>query len=108
MKIYANLFIDRWGNLRVTKKDPRTNPSELGIQLVVDVPDVFFNRPIPQVTVKIPEAYLLIPDKEIAVNMIAEDVANNLELDIKTVNDGLLEMLANKQQSEGSESLEDN
>ena len=93
MKVTAYLFINSNGGLRVTKKDAAAYPSELGVHLVVDVPDVFFRRPMPRVDVQVPEEFLINPKSEIVASMVATPLAEALKLDVATVEDGLLTML---------------
>lgn len=98
MKIKANLFIDSKGKLRVTKIDNRAYTSELAVQLIIDVPDLFFKRPMPKVELSIPEEYLINPDAEVVAKWVAEDVADALKLEVSTVQDGLLTMLKSKEE----------
>lgn len=97
MKINAYLFISQNGSLRVTKRDNSAYPNELGVELVVDVPDIFFKRPIPKVEVSVPEEFLINPDAEVAAGFVSYEVAEALKLDVKTVTDGLVAMLKEKQ-----------
>ena len=97
MKVKANLFINNQGGIRITKKDTSAYPSELAVQLVVDVPDIFFKRPMPVVDLKIPEEYLINPDATVAAQWVAPDIAEALKLEVKTVEDGLVTMLKEKQ-----------
>jgi hypothetical protein len=97
MKVTANLFINSNGSIRVTKKDTGAYPSELAVQLVVDVPDIFFKRPMPKVELDIPEEYLISPDQEIVAKWVAPEIAEALKLEVKTVEDGMLTMLKEKQ-----------
>lgn len=90
MKITANLFINPNGNLRVTKKDASSYPSELAVKLVIDVPDVFFNRPMPIVNLSIPKEYLISPDKEVVAKWIAPEIAEALKIEVKEIEDGLI------------------
>lgn len=103
MKVKANLFIDNSGNIRVTKRDTSAYPRELAVQLVLDIPDIFFRRPIPRVDLSIPPEYLIDPDQRVVAHWAGEDVAAALKLDVKTVEDGLLTMLKEKQAKEHTE-----
>lgn len=96
MKVKANLFIDRTGKVRVTRRDTSAYVTELAVQVVIDVPAVFFNRPIPKVELSIPEEYLIDPGQEVVAKWVAEDVAGALQLEVKTVEDGLLTMMKEK------------
>lgn len=100
MKVKANLFIDNRGGLRVTKQSTGAYPSELAVQLVIDVPDIFFTRPIPIVELSIPEAYLINPNEEVVANWVAPEIAENLKLDVKVVTDGLVAMLKAKKEED--------
>ena len=98
MKVTANLFINRDGSLRVTKKDTSAYATELAVQLVIDVPDIFFKRPMPKVELDIPEEYLVNPDQEIAAKWVAPDIASALKLDVKAVEDGMIALLKAEQE----------
>lgn len=93
MKVYANLFIDSKASVRVTKNSTYAHPNELAVQLVVDVPDVFFKRPMPRVELNIPEEYLVDPGKEIVAKWIAQDISDAIKIEAKTVEDGLVAMI---------------
>lgn len=95
MKVTAYLFINSSGSLRITKKDSAAYPSELGVHLVVDVPDIFFRRPMPRVDVQVPAEFLINPNSEIVASMVATPPAEALKLDVTLVEDGLLTMLKN-------------
>lgn len=99
MKVYANLFIHSDGSLRVTKKDTSAHPAELAVQLVIDVPNVFFSRPMPRVELSIPEEYLINPGKEIVAKWISQNIADSLKLEVKTVEDGLLTMIKSENET---------
>ncbi len=103
MKVKANLFIDNRGGIRVTKQSTGAYANELAVQLLVDVPDVFFNRPMPVVELDIPEEYLINPDANVAARWVAPDIAEALKLEVKTVEDGLVAMLeAEKEKRENA------
>ena len=96
MKVKANLFINSNGSLRVTKQNTGAYPSELAVQLVIDVPDVFFSRPMPIVNLSIPESYLVNPDTKFVAQWVARDISDALKVDVKTVEDGLMLALKEK------------
>lgn len=98
MKVKANLFIDNRGGIRVTKNSTGAYANELAVQLLVEVPDVFFNRPMPIVELDIPQEYLVNPDAEVVARWVAHDISEALKLEVKTVEDGLLTMLKNKEE----------
>lgn len=100
MKVKANLFIKNDGSIRITRKDVSAYATELAVQLVIDVPDIFFNRPMPIVNLQIPESFLINPNEKVAAQWIAQDVADALKVEVKTVEDGLLLALKQKSDSE--------
>lgn len=102
MKVKANLFISSNGSLRVTKKDASAYPSELAVQLVIDVPDIFFKRPMPIVDLKIPESYLIDPNQAVVAEWVARDVSAALKVNVQTVTDGLLVALKEKIEQEST------
>lgn len=93
MKIPVYLFVDNSGNIRVTKRDKAAYPRELAIQLMLDVPDVFFNRPMPKVDLNIPPEFLVNPDATITAKWIAPDIAEAIGVEVKRVEDGMVAMI---------------
>ncbi len=98
MKINAYLFVNQRGQLRITKKDSSAYPTELAMHVVIDVPNSFFNRPIPVVNIQVPDFMLVDPDAEAMVKFVAPEVAEALKLEVKTVQDGLVTLLKAKQE----------
>lgn len=88
MKVTAYLFIDQWGGLRLTKREAQPRPTELAIRLVLTVPDTFFKRAIPVVELTLPN-HFADPDRKVAAQVIAPDIADALKLDVDAVLDGL-------------------
>lgn len=98
MNIPLYLFIDRNKSIRITKKDARPNPTELGMQIILEIPDVFFRRPIPKVNLQLDQQFFLDPSQEVTAKFIAPEVAQAMALEVKAVEDGLVRMI--KEQAE--------
>ena len=97
MKIKAFLIISSGGSLRVVKNRPALNNDEIAVNLNVDVPDIFFKRLIPSVNITLPAEAIIDLDAKTAVNQVAPRVAESLKIDVKTVEDGLLDMIKEQQ-----------
>ncbi len=93
MKLKCYLFISTAKKFRIATRESGAYPNEIGLNLEVDVPDSFFNRPNPKVSLEIPKDYFINPDCKIIASLAAPNIAAALKLDIKTVNDGLIQML---------------
>lgn len=94
MQLRANLFIKQDGDFRITKRDTRPYPTELGVILNIEVPDSFFNRPLPTANIEIPEGILLHPNQEVTVRWASRQIAEALKFEVETVEDGLRNMFA--------------
>lgn len=81
---------------KVVKNKPVLMTREIGFALEIDIPDVFFNRTAPVVKIELPKDLFVTPDPEIAVSITAKSVAEALRLDVKTVEDGLTQMLKDR------------
>ena len=81
---------------KIVKNKPTLMTRELGFQLEIDIPDVFFQRTAPVVKIELPKDIFVNPDPEIAVSITAKSVAEALRLDVKTVEDGLTQMLKDR------------
>lgn len=66
------------------------------VHVVLDVPDVLFNRPIPTVSIQVPEDLVTNPDPQLVVSLVADEAAKSLGLDFKEVQDGLMDMMKKK------------
>lgn len=95
MILSAYLFVNSQGKIRITRKETGTYPDELALHLKLEVPDSFWNRPIPSVDIVVPE-FSLQPEPEMTARIVAPEIANKLKLDVKQVEDGLANMLKEK------------
>lgn len=98
MLIKRNIFITNTGEVRMTKQEKGTNLNELAVELFIDVPDLFFKRPMPIVKLSIPEEYLLNPEAEVIAEWIAPEVAQSLKVGVESVRDGLVEMVRRQEE----------
>jgi hypothetical protein len=92
-------------NGRTKAVEIRKNPtylsgSEIMVKVVLDVPDVLFNRPIPTATIEVPEDLISNPDALVTTRIISMDAAKALGLDVQEVTDGLVEMMKAKLERE--------
>lgn len=97
MKIPVFLKVNgRTKSVELRKNPTQLNAAEIMVQVVLDVPDVLFTRPIPTVTIQVPEDLVSNPDPQLVTSLVADDVALALGLDFKEVQDGLIEMMKAK------------
>ena len=89
--------------LRVTKQQPKLAANELAFNLSINIPDTMFKRLIPVVKIDVPGDMLVNPNPDIALSLTAASVAEALRLDVKTVEDGLKQMLTDKEKNNGEE-----
>lgn len=109
MKITAYLIVGletdyygrpKAGQMRVVKNKPDLiNTRELGFQLNLEIPDVYFKRLVPVVDVELPEDMLINPNPKIVVGITAGKVAEAMGLKVEKVRDGLMEMLEEQQKN---------
>ena len=101
MKIKAYLYVDIYKNIRLKKTHTKPSPSEIVIELSVNIPEEFFKRPMPVVNIDIPKDFLIDPDFESVSHFAALEIADKLKLDLKLVEDGLLNLFKQKQLTNG-------
>lgn len=106
MLIVAYLTIDRWAKLEVRKNPPRLNGDQIGMKLLLDVPNEVFNRPLPVLELQLPKEVVMNPDASLVAQLSAQTIAGTLQLEVKEVTDGLLQMLKAKTQKENDEPIE--
>lgn len=99
MVLHAYLFVNSQGKIRITRKETGTYPDELALHLKIDVPDSFWRRPIPSVNIQVPD-FQLEPSPEVTAAIVAPEIADKLKLDVKKVEDGLVNMFKEKQEQE--------
>lgn len=103
MKINAYMVISDRGSIRVVKTRPELNNNEIAVNLNVEIPNIFFERLMPTINIKIPEEAVLKPDIEVAVAVAAFEVSDKLKLDFKEVEDGLMSMVKAKTEEDGKD-----
>lgn len=99
MKITTYLYVSKAKNVRLTKTPQAARPNEIRVEVKLDIPDAFFTRPTPVVSITIPPADAPAPIGEV-VAATAEAVAEALQVKVEDVQDGLMEALR-KRESEG-------
>ena len=97
MKLTAYLFVNSQGKIRITRKETGTYPDELALHLNIEVPNSFWRRSIPSVNIQVPD-FQLEPSAEVTAAIVAPEIADKLKLDVKAVEDGLVNMLKAKQE----------
>lgn len=55
MKLRIYLLVDRYGAVEVRKKLPEPHLRQVAIQLLIDIDDKWFVRPVPSVELTIPD-----------------------------------------------------
>lgn len=96
MNIKAFLVISRSGTLRVVKNRPYLNNTEIAVTLDINVPNKFFERLMPTVSIDLPEEAIVNPDTQAVIKISALEIADKLNLDVTAVEDGLRTMLEEK------------
>ena len=97
MKLRTYLYVSKAQNVRLTKTPQAARPTEIRVEVQLNIPDAFFTRPTPVVNITIPPADAPAPIGEV-VATTAEAVAQALQVNVEDVQDGLLEAINRKQQ----------
>lgn len=92
----AFLTIAEGGRMNLRKTMPRQEPDEITVELEIKLPDDTFERKVPKLGVDMSNIHLVEMGIEPAITVIAPDIARMLEVDVKTVEDGLLAMAKEK------------
>lgn len=79
--------------VRYVKTKPTLRAKEIAFEMDITLPDTLWARPTPQIKLDVPKDVLYDMDAKVAVQMITPEIADALKVDIKTVQDGLTEML---------------
>lgn len=85
------------GNLRFVKTKPSLNSKEIAIEAKIDVPDVFFERLIPTIEIKVPATAAIQPSIETTVNVTASAVGEALNIEVGKVEDVLTQLVEERQ-----------
>ncbi len=86
----AYITIAEGGKMTLRKAIPRQEPDEITVEVVIKLPANTFKRKVPKVTVDMSNIHLIEMSSESAISVIAPEIARMLEVDVKTVQDGLL------------------
>lgn len=100
MKVHGYLFISHAGNLRINKTGAGLKANEIAVEVNLVVPDSFFRRPRPVVSIELEEPVYPEGSLEATLRVTAETVADALQLDIGKVSDGLTQMLQSHEDGE--------
>lgn len=77
MKINNYLIITNIGNIIVRKNFTRLKGNEIAVNLVIDIPDAMFQRPVVK-------AEIVIPVEAVPVTKIDSNITDNIKEIIKT------------------------
>lgn len=88
--------------IRLVNGKPSLKPSEIALKLSIQVPDVFWDRVIPAVDIKVPENAILSPDIGSVLTITADEVSQKLNIDFQDVLDGLTESIRKKNEKENT------
>lgn len=94
--IKAFLIIGRNGSLSVRKNRPFLNSDEVSFKLNVSLPDDFFDRIIPVVDIEVPKEAIYNPEASLTMDLMSEEIASKLNLEISEVRDGLVDLMKKK------------
>ena len=85
-------------DVRYMKTKPTLKAKEIAFWVKINLPDTLWDRPTPELTIDVPKDLLYNMDAEVAVQVVAPEIAEALKLEISQVHDGLIEMLKAKQE----------
>lgn len=94
--IRAFLIISRTGTVNIRKSRPYLNSDEVSFKLNINLPDDFFDRVIPVIEVNVPKEAIYNPEASVVLDLMSEEIAQKLEVEINDVRDGLTEFLKAK------------
>lgn len=93
MKIIAHLIVNRSGGVRATKSRTPLKVDEIAFEVHLTIPDAYFKRPYPVVTMELPPMDDTAPALDLVIERTAMTVAEALHGDVDRVRDGLTEAL---------------
>lgn len=89
MRITSYLIVSASGRMRVTKNRPALDADEISIMLNLTIPQRFFDRPLPVVSIELPEGAIADLKGTATLSITAKTVAESLGLEVQAVEDGL-------------------
>lgn len=102
MNVTAFLIISKSGHVRVNKTGTGSSPTDLTLKLAIKIPESFFKRPVPVVTIDVPNEILAGLETPTVVRMTAQTVATALDVNVEDVVDGLNVALAHRKSRAGN------
>ena len=102
MIVTSYLYVSSAGNVRSTKTKQSARANEIRIEVKLDIPDAFFKRPSPVVSIAIPPSESPVPIADIVAST-AETVAQALRVEVDDVQDGLFEAIRRREEGEEGE-----
>lgn len=99
-KVGSSYYPRKVADVRWIKTKPTLKAKEIAFEVDITLPDTLWDRPVPKMNITMPKDILYDMDAEVAVSLVAPEVAESLKLDVQTVTDGLTEMIRQKVEDE--------
>lgn len=81
---------------KVTKSKPSLTNRQIAIKVNIKVPNAFFERLTPVVNIELPEEAVVNPNIQSVIQLSALEIADKLQLEVTSVEDGLKQMIEDK------------
>lgn len=82
---------------RVVKEKPSLSNNQIAVAVNINVPIAFFERLTPVINIDLPEEAVVNPEVESIINLSSYDIAEKLHLDVVDVQDGLRQMIKERE-----------
>lgn len=102
MYLSGYLIISSGGTMAFRVNRPGLNSEQVCFKITVNLPSDFFRRVIPEIKVDVPKEAIFNPDAALTLNLMSDDIANKLGIEVSEVRDGLTEMLKKKLEKENN------
>ena len=89
------------GSLRFVKTKPSLSSKEIAFEAKIDVPDVFFERLIPVIEIKVPADAAIQPNIETTINVTSQTVGEALGVEVGKVHDALTQLVEERTPDHG-------
>lgn len=99
-KTGSNYYPRKVADVRYMKTKPTLKAKEIAFSVEIILPDTLWDRPTPEIKIDVPKDVLYNMDSEVAVQVLAPEIADALKLEVTAVQDGLTELIAEKLSAE--------
>lgn len=101
MILHGFLTITKAGTVKFTKSKPSVGIREVAIETTIKIPDGYFTRPSPVVSIELPEPGLI--DVGVAVSLTAQTIAESFNVKVEGIRDGLYDLVANAMEEQSGQ-----